>query len=54
MQENKKWSVKYETRENIDDEIDKDKLYKIDKMILDDKEWRKREFERKIKYIYYI
>ena len=38
MQENKKWSVKYETRENIDDEIDKDKLYKIDKMILDDKE----------------
>ena len=37
MQENKKWSVKYETRENIDDEIDKDKLYKIDKMIRDDK-----------------
>ena len=34
QQENKKFNVKYETHENIDDEVDKDDLYKIDKQVL--------------------
>ena len=29
--------VKYETQENIDDEVDEDDLYDIDKIILDTK-----------------
>ena len=29
--------MKYEKRENIDDEVDKDDLYKIDKLIIDEK-----------------
>ena len=46
--------VKYETQENIDDEVDEDDLYDIDKIILDTKNWRKRVFESKILYIYDI
>ena len=46
--------MKYETHENIDDEVDEDELYKIDKISLDGKEWRKRAFESKIKNIYDI
>ena len=30
--------MKYETHENIDDEVDEDELYKIDKISLDGKE----------------
>ena len=33
----KKPGVEYETHENIDDEVDEDDLYKIDKMSLDEK-----------------
>ena len=32
----KTFSVKYETHENIDDEVDEDDLYKIDKIIIDE------------------
>ena len=37
LQENKKLSVKYETRENIDSEVYEDELHGLDKMSLDDK-----------------
>ena len=34
LQEKEKLSVKYETHENIDDEIDEDEMYELDKMSL--------------------
>ena len=37
LQENEKLSVKFETHENNDDEVKEDELYKLDKMILDEK-----------------
>ena len=37
LQENKKLGVKYETHENIYDELDEDEIYDIYKMSLDDK-----------------
>ena len=37
LQENIKLSVKYKIHENIDYEVDKGNLYKLDKMSLDDK-----------------
>ena len=41
----KQLSVKDETYENIDSEVDEDDLYDIDKMSLDKKEWRNHTFE---------
>ena len=46
--------MKYKTHENIHDEVDKDDLYKIDKMSHDDKYWQNHAFESKLKYIYDI
>ena len=46
--------MKYETNEKIDDEVDEDGLYEIEKNILYEKKWRKRVFECKLKYIYDI
>ena len=37
LQGNEKLSVKDETYENIDDEVDEDDLYKLDKMSFDEK-----------------
>ena len=37
LQENERLSLKYETHENIDDEVDEDDLYELDKMSLDEK-----------------
>ena len=37
QQEKEKLSVKDETHENIDDEVDEDDMYDIDKIILDEK-----------------
>ena len=51
----KKLSVKDETHEDIDDEVDWDDLYELDIMSLDEGRWCKRMFERKSKiYIWYI
>ena len=44
--------MEYETHENIDDEINEDELYEIDKISLDEKYWRKRVFESVLKSIY--
>ena len=46
--------MKYETHENIDDEVDEDDLYNIEKMRPDEKLWRKRAFEIKLKNTYDI
>ena len=46
--------MKDETHDKIDNGVDEDGVYKIDKMILDKKERRKHSFERKLKYIYDI
>ena len=46
--------MKDETHENIDDEVDEDDLYKIDKMSLDETLWHKRAFEIKLNNIYDI
>ena len=54
LQKNEKLSVKYETHDNIDDEVDEDELYELDKMSLDEKKLRNLAFERKLKYIYDI
>ena len=53
LQGNEKLSVKDETYENIDDEVDEDDLYKLDKMSFDEKEWQKRAFESEQKYVWY-
>ena len=53
-QDNKKLIVKYESQENIDDEGNEDDLYDLDKMSLDEKEWRKHAFESELEYIYDI
>ena len=45
--------MKYETYENIDDEVDEYDLYNIDKMSLNEKLLRNCAFERKLK-IYMI
>ena len=37
--------MKNETQESIDDEVNEDELYNLDKMILDEKSWRECEFE---------
>ena len=44
LQENKKLSVNDEAQENVDSEVNENNLYDIDKMILDEKELRKRTF----------
>ena len=44
--------MKDETHEKIDDEVDEDDLYKLDKVNLDEKEWLKRVFEIGIENIY--
>ena len=41
--------MKYESHENIDVEFDEYELYDIDKISLDEKEWRKCVFESKLK-----
>ena len=46
--------MKDEINENIDSEVDGDKFYEIDKLILDEKEWRKSVFGIKPEYIYDI
>ena len=43
--------MKYETHDNIDDEVNEYELYELDKMSLDEKELRKRAFESEIKNI---
>ena len=52
--ENKNLSVKYETHVNIDDEVEEYDMNGLDKLSLDEKKWRKREFQNKLKYIYDI
>ena len=47
-------SVKNETHENIDYEVDEDERYDMDTLSLYKNKWRKRASERKIKYIYDI
>ena len=37
LQEKENLSVKYEAYDNIDDEFDEDDMYKLDKMILDER-----------------
>ena len=37
LQESEGLNIKYETHENIDDEVYEDELYERDKMILDEK-----------------
>ena len=51
-----KWklSVEYEIHENIDVEVNKYELYKIDKLSLDKNTWHKCAFESEIKIIYDI
>ena len=44
--------MKYETRYNIDDKVDEDDLYKIDKICLDEKTYDKRAFESELINIY--
>ena len=46
--------MKYETHDNIDENVDEDYLYKIDKISLDYKYWHKRAIESEIKNIYDI
>ena len=46
--------VKYESHENIDVEFDEYELYDIDKISLDEKEWRKCAFESELKNTYDI
>ena len=43
--------MKDESHENIDSEVDEKDIYEIDKIILDEKEWRKRAFESKLENI---
>ena len=50
--ESENLSVKNETHEKIDDEVEKDQLYDPDKLSLDEKKWCKRVFESKLIYIY--
>ena len=46
--------MKDETHENIDDEVDEDELYELDKLSLDEKKWGNRAFESEMKIIYDI
>ena len=46
--------MEYKTNENIDDEVDKDELYELDKTILDENKVRKIASERELKNIYDI
>ena len=50
----RKLCVKDKTQDKIDSEVDKDKLYKRNKMSLDEEEWRNCAFESKLKSIYDI
>ena len=47
-----KISVEVETHEKIEDKFDKDNLYELDKLSLDQKKWRKHAFESDLKIIY--
>ena len=47
-------SVKSETNENIYDNVDENELYKIDKLSLNEKKWRKHAFESELKNINYM
>ena len=46
--------VKYETHDTIYDEVEEDEMYELKIIILDDKEWRNRDFEKKSIYVYDI
>ena len=46
--------MKDETHDNIDDKVDEDELYNLDKTILDENKQREGVFERKLKMIYDI
>ena len=50
--ENKKFSMKDETHENIDSEVDEYELYELDKIIIDEKRWWKGAFESEHKNVY--
>ena len=54
LQEKQKLSVKDETHDNIDDKVDEDELYNLDKTILDENKQREGVFERKLIMIYDI
>ena len=42
------------THDNINDEVDDDELYELDKLSLHENNWTKHTFERKLKIICYI
>ena len=42
--------MKNETHENLNDRVDEDDLYELDKLSLDENKWCNRAFEKKSKY----
>ena len=47
-----KLGVEDETHDNIDDKVNEDDLYELDKIILDEKKWRNCTFESELKNTY--
>ena len=52
LQKNEKLSVEDKTREKINDEVDEDEIYELDKISLNENKWRDFAFDSEPNFIY--